>query len=87
MLTAQFETSGGKWDDNAWLQNFLEFPNPSKPGEFIGATCNTKYSQGNGQSSKITVETMAGESLSNAAAGGGKGWRDYGLVAPKVFFT
>ena len=86
VLTAQFETGGGKWDDNSWLQNFLEFPNPSKPGEFIGATCNTKYTQGNGTSSKITIETMAGESLSNAAAGGGRMWRDYGIAAPETLF-
>lgn len=87
VLTAQFETSGGRWDDKSWLQNFLEFPNPSKPGEYVGATCNTKYTQGNGQSDKITIETMAGESISNGAAGGGRNWRDYGLVAPEVFFT
>ena len=86
VLTASFETAGGKWDDRSWLQNFLEFPNPSKPGEFIGATCNTKYTQGNGTSSKITIETMAGESLSNAAAGGGRMWRDYGIAAPETLF-
>ena len=86
VLTAQFETAGGKWDDNSWLQNFLEFPNPSKPGEFVGATCNTKYTQGNGTSSKITIETMAGESLSNGAAGGGRQWRDYGIAAPEALF-
>jgi hypothetical protein len=30
---------------------------------------------------------MAGESLSNAAAGGGKGWKDYGFLAPDTLFT
>ena len=81
VLTAQFNTEGGKWDDDSWLQNFLQVPNPQKPGEFIGSTCNTKYSQSNGTSSKITIETMAGESLSNADAGGGRQWRDYGTAA------
>jgi len=30
---------------------------------------------------------MAGESLSNAAAGGGRQWRDYGIAAPESLFT
>ena len=87
VLTASFETAGGKWDDRSWLQNFLEFPNPSKPGEYIGATCNTKYTQGDGVSDKIVVETMAGESISNALASGGKNYRDYGVLSPTQLFT
>ena len=30
---------------------------------------------------------MAGESLSNGAAGGGRQWRDYGIAAPESLFT
>ena len=85
-LVAQFETAGDEWVDDAFLQNFLEFPNPSRPGEFIGATCNTRYTRSNGTAEKFFVETMVGESLSNSAAGD-RQWRDYGIMAPEELFT
>ena len=85
VLLAQFETGGNEWADNALLQNFLEFPNPSRPGEFIGATCNTWYTHSSGPTEKFRVESMAGESLTNAA-GDRRGWLNYGMVGPVPFF-
>ena len=41
-------TTGGEgwnWPSGTWVQNWAQFENPIKPGNFRSVTCNTLYNQ------------------------------------------
>ena len=85
-VTMGWETEGDKWDDKAWVQNFAQWPDPANVGEYIGVTCNAQYIRGDAYSYNVSVDTMAGESLSNSDADGGRNWEEYGVLSPRALF-
>ena len=48
-----WETGGAKWADGAWVQNFAQWPDPSKPGSYLGVTCNAEYKRAASFSSTV----------------------------------
>ena len=79
-----WETSGRKWDDGTFVQNYAEWADPSTPGKLMGFTCNVKFNQDVSAASEndVTIVNTYGSedaSLTNAAAGEGT-WDSYGSL-------
>ena len=69
VLYMGWETTGRKWGNGTWVQNYAEWANPEEPGKMMGMTCAVKFNQGVSSAPESAIEILNtyGDSMSVSA--------------------
>ena len=87
ILTVKWQNDGHNWNNNYWLQNYVQWSDPFSPENYISMTCNTEYNRKSESASSIVIRNNYGkESIKVSDMPAGK-WDSLGAAPGQELFT